>query len=162
VLLDITVGTVKHTMFFGISMVLVLLYIFLGNFRAAAVVAAVFPLALCFSFIMMYLFNVPANLISLGAIDFGVTVDAAVIITENVMRHLEEGGKRLNQSIILNRYFFPSNPLSSNHSSNSPGEEMADGTAILRERLSGVFISKDCSDFVPFVSKTSLYLPALM
>ena len=101
VLLDITVGTVKHTMFFGISMVLVLLYIFLGNLRAAAVVAAVIPLALCFSFIMMYIFNVPANLISLGAIDFGVIVDAAVIITENVMRHLEEGGKRLNQSIIL-------------------------------------------------------------
>ena len=101
VLLDITVGTVKHTMFFGISMVLILLYIFLGNFRAAAVVAAVIPLALCFSFIMMYVFNVPANLISLGAIDFGVIVDAAVIITENVMRHLEEGGKRLNQSIIL-------------------------------------------------------------
>jgi len=101
VLLDITVGTVKHTMFFGITMVLVLLYIFLGNFRAAAVVAAVIPLALCFSFIMMYLFNVPANLISLGAIDFGVIVDAAVIITENVMRHMEEGGKRVNQSIIL-------------------------------------------------------------
>ena len=101
VLLDITVGTVKHTMFFGITMVLVLLYIFLGNLRAAAVVAAVIPLALCFSFIMMYVFNVPANLISLGAIDFGVIVDAAVIITENVMRHLEEGGKRVNQSIIL-------------------------------------------------------------
>ena len=101
VLLDITVGTVKHTMFFGITMVLVLLYVFLGNLRAAAVVAAVIPLALCFSFIMMYIFNVPANLISLGAIDFGVIVDAAVIITENVMRHMEEGGKRVNQSIIL-------------------------------------------------------------
>ena len=101
VLLDITVGTVKHTMFFGITMVLALLYFFLGNLRAAAVVAAVIPLALCFSFIQMYIFNVPANLISLGAIDFGVIVDAAVIVTENVMRHLEEGGKRLNQSIIL-------------------------------------------------------------
>ncbi|QWE15849.1 efflux RND transporter permease subunit [Polynucleobacter sp. AP-Nino-20-G2] len=101
VLLDITVGTVKHTMFFGITMVLALLYLFLGNLRAAAVVAAVIPLALCFSFIQMYLFNVPANLISLGAIDFGVIVDAAVIITENVMRHLEEGGNRLKQSIIL-------------------------------------------------------------
>ena len=101
VLLDITVGTVKHTMFFGITMVLALLYFFLGNLRAAAVVAAVIPLALCFSFIQMYIFNVPANLISLGASDFGVIVDAAVIVTENVMRHLEEGGKRLNQSIIL-------------------------------------------------------------
>jgi cobalt-zinc-cadmium resistance protein CzcA len=49
----------------------------------------------------MHLWSVPANLISLGAIDFGVIVDSAVILTENVMRHLEEGGKRLNQSIIL-------------------------------------------------------------
>jgi len=101
VLLDITVGTVKHTLFFGISLVLGVLFIFLGNLRAAAVVAAVIPLALCVSFIQMHLWSVPANLISLGAIDFGVIVDSAVILTENVMRHLEEGGKRLNQSIVL-------------------------------------------------------------
>lgn len=101
VLLDITVGTVKHTLFFGISLVLGVLFVFLGNLRAAAVVAAVIPLALCVSFIQMHLWSVPANLISLGAIDFGVIVDSAVILTENVMRHLEEGGKRLNQSIVL-------------------------------------------------------------
>jgi heavy metal efflux system protein len=101
VLLDITVGTVKHTLFFGITLVLAILYIFLGNLRAAAVVAAVIPLALCVAFIQMHIWSVPANLISLGAIDFGVIVDAAVILTENVMRHLEKGGKRLNQSIIL-------------------------------------------------------------
>ena len=101
VLLDITIGTVKHTLFFGISLVLAVLFFFLGNIRAAAVVAAVIPLALCVSFIQMHLWSVPANLISLGAIDFGVIVDSAVILTENVMRHLEEGGKRLNQSIIL-------------------------------------------------------------
>jgi len=101
VLLDITIGTVKHTLFFGISLVLAVLFFFLGNIRAAAVVAAVIPLALCVSFIQMHLWSVPANLISLGAIDFGVIVDSAVILTENVMRHLEEGGKRLNQSIIM-------------------------------------------------------------
>ena len=101
VLLDLTMSTVKHTLFFGISLVLIVLYIFLGNFRAAAVVAAVIPLALCFSFIQMNYFNVPANLISLGAIDFGVIVDAAVIVMENVMRHLEDRSKRLNQGIIL-------------------------------------------------------------
>jgi len=100
-LLDITIGTVEHTLFFGISLVLVVLYVFLGSFRAAAMVAAVIPLALCFSFIQMDIFSVPANLISLGAIDFGVIVDAAVIVTENVMRHLEDGKKRLNQSIVL-------------------------------------------------------------
>jgi cobalt-zinc-cadmium resistance protein CzcA len=101
VLLDITIGTVKHTLFFGITLVLGVLFFFLGNLRAAAVVAAVIPLALCVSFIQMHLWSVPANLISLGAIDFGVIVDSAVILTENVMRHLEEGGKRLNQSIVL-------------------------------------------------------------
>ncbi len=106
VLLDITLETVKHTLFFGISLVLVLiiLYIFLGNFKAAAVVAAVIPLALCVLFFNMDQFKVPANLISLGAIDFGVfgvIVDAAVIVMENVMRHLEERRTKLNQSIVL-------------------------------------------------------------
>lgn len=100
-LLDITIGTVKHTLIIGILLVVVVLYLFLGNLRAAAVVAAIIPLSLCVSFIQMHLWSVPANLISLGAIDFGVIVDAAVILCENVMRHLEEGGKRLNQSIIL-------------------------------------------------------------
>lgn len=66
VLLDITLDTVKHTLFFGISLVLIILYIFLGNFRAAAVVAAVIPLALCVSFFNMDQFKVPANLISQG------------------------------------------------------------------------------------------------
>ncbi len=101
VLLDITMDTVKHTLFFGISLVLIVLYIFLGNLRAAAVVAAVIPLALCVSFIQMENFKVPANLISLGAIDFGVIVDAAVIVMENIMRHMEEDKQRINQSVIL-------------------------------------------------------------
>ncbi|SNX29502.1 cobalt-zinc-cadmium resistance protein CzcA [Polynucleobacter meluiroseus] len=101
VLLDITIDTVKHTLFFGISLVLIILYIFLGNFRAAAVVAAVIPLALCVSFFNMDQFKVPANLISLGAIDFGVIVDAAVIVMENVMRHLEDRRTNLKQSIVL-------------------------------------------------------------
>ncbi|MBU3557583.1 efflux RND transporter permease subunit [Polynucleobacter sp. Ross1-W9] len=100
-LLDITIGTVKHTLVIGILLVVAVLYLFLGNLRAAAVVAAIIPLSLCVSFIQMHLWSVPANLISLGAIDFGVIVDAAVILCENVMRHLEEGGKRLNQSIIM-------------------------------------------------------------
>jgi len=100
-LLDLTTNTVKHTLFFGVTLVLIVLYVFLGNLRAAAVVAAVIPLALCFSFIQMELFKVPANLISLGAIDFGVIVDAAVIVMENIMRHLEEDDKRVNQSVIL-------------------------------------------------------------
>lgn len=99
-LLDITMNTVKHTLFVGISLVLVVLYFFLGNFRAAAVVASVIPLALCFSFINMERFNVPANLISLGAIDFGVIVDATVIVVENIMRWLEQSKIKTSDAII--------------------------------------------------------------
>ncbi|MEI7611889.1 MAG: CusA/CzcA family heavy metal efflux RND transporter [Betaproteobacteria bacterium] len=89
-LLDLTTNTVKHALFFGISLVLIVLYTFLGNLRAALAVAAVIPLALCVSFTGMNMLNVPANLISLGAIDFGLIVDAAVIVIENVMRRMEE------------------------------------------------------------------------
>ncbi|KDP84550.1 efflux RND transporter permease subunit [Cupriavidus basilensis] len=99
-LLDITMGTVEHALFVGISLVLIVLFIFLGSFRAAAVVAAVIPLALCVSFINMDHFKVPANLISLGAIDFGLIVDAAVIVMENIMRHLEEGETNVEDGII--------------------------------------------------------------
>ncbi len=99
-LLDITMGTVEHALFVGISLVLIVLFIFLGSFRAAAVVAAVIPLALCVSFINMDHFKVPANLISLGAIDFGLIVDAAVIVMENIMRHLEEGNSDVEDGIV--------------------------------------------------------------
>ena len=100
-LLDLTVDTVKHTLIVGIALVLLVLYAFLANFKGALIVAMVIPLGLCAAFIGMIQAGIPANLISLGAIDFGVIVDAAVIITENVMRHLEERGSRLKQSIIL-------------------------------------------------------------
>ncbi|HQR02497.1 MAG: efflux RND transporter permease subunit [Proteobacteria bacterium] len=99
-LLDLTTHTVAHALFFGISLVLIVLYAFLGKLRAAAAVAAVIPLALCVSFIGMHLFKVPANLISLGAIDFGLIVDAAVIVIENIMSKLEEGKHHLWPSII--------------------------------------------------------------
>ncbi|HTH94062.1 MAG TPA: CusA/CzcA family heavy metal efflux RND transporter [Rhodocyclaceae bacterium] len=99
-LLDLTSHTVLHTLVFGISLVLVVLYAFLGNIRAAAVVAAVIPLALCVSFTGMHFLHVPANLISLGAIDFGLIVDAAVIVIENIMSRLEVGKQHLWQSII--------------------------------------------------------------
>ncbi|MDR1164132.1 MAG: efflux RND transporter permease subunit, partial [Candidatus Accumulibacter sp.] len=89
-LLDLTTNTVKHSLFFGISLVLVVLYAFLGSFRAAITVAAIIPLALCASFIGMNGLGVPANLISLGAIDFGLIVNAAVIVIENIMRRIEE------------------------------------------------------------------------
>ena len=88
-LLDLTVHTVTHTLLVGITLVLGVLWLFLGNLRMALVVAAIIPLGLCVSFTGMNWFGVPANLISLGAIDFGLIANAAVIVTENIMQYLE-------------------------------------------------------------------------
>ncbi len=88
-LLDLTVHTVTHTLLVGITLVVAVLFIFLGNFWVALIVAAIIPLGLCVSFTGMSWCGVPANLISLGAIDFGLIVNAAVIVTENIMQYLE-------------------------------------------------------------------------
>jgi len=88
-LLDLTVHTVTHTLLVGIALVVAVLFLFLGNFWVALIVAAIIPLGLCVSFAGMNWFGVPANLISLGAIDFGLIVNAAVIVAENIMQYLE-------------------------------------------------------------------------
>jgi cobalt-zinc-cadmium resistance protein CzcA len=88
-LLDLTVHTVTHTLLVGIALVLAVLWLFLGNLRMALIVAAIIPLGLCVSFTGMSWFGVPANLISLGAIDFGLIANAAVIVIENIMQYLE-------------------------------------------------------------------------
>ena len=93
-LLNLTVHTVTHTLLVGISLVLIVLWLFLGNLRMALIVAAIIPLGLCVSFTGMNWFGVPANLISLGAIDFGLIANAAVIVTENIMQALEREQRR--------------------------------------------------------------------
>lgn len=98
-LLDLTMGTVHHTLLFGMVLVLAVLFVFLGSLRAALAVALVIPLALSVSFAGMVL-AIPANLISLGAIDFGLIVDAAVIVIENIMRRMENGSSNLRQTIV--------------------------------------------------------------
>lgn len=89
-LLDLTVDTVKHTLVVGMALVLMVLYAFLANFRGALIVAMVIPLGLCAAFVAMTQVGIPANLISLGAVDFGLIVDAAVIVIENIIRIIEE------------------------------------------------------------------------
>src|SRR5438445_12755008 len=74
----------------GAGLVIVLLSLFFYNLRAALIVALTIPLSLLFAFVFMDLRGVPANLLSLGAIDFGIIVDGAVIMTENILRHLSE------------------------------------------------------------------------
>jgi cobalt-zinc-cadmium resistance protein CzcA len=94
VLVDHAVGTVSKALYEAIILVLVLLFAFLGNLRAAITVACVLPLAALFTFIMMQLFGMSANLMSLGglAIAIGMLVDAAVVVVENIESHLAQPG----------------------------------------------------------------------
>ncbi len=91
-LIDRTLHTVRHNMVEGITLVLVVLILFLGlgNWRSALVVAAVVPLSLLGAFLLLDLRGIPANLISMGAIDFGIIVDSAVVIIENLLHLLEK------------------------------------------------------------------------
>jgi cobalt-zinc-cadmium resistance protein CzcA len=81
-----TLFTVSKTMLEGITVVLLVISFFLGNLRAALVTAAVIPLSLLFAFVLMDLTGIPANLLSLGAIDFGIVIDGAVVAIEHIMR----------------------------------------------------------------------------
>ncbi|TGK15630.1 efflux RND transporter permease subunit [Leptospira fluminis] len=85
-LVNYTVRTVRTTLFEGVSIVILVLVFFLGNVRTAIVVACTIPISLLFGFGMMRLTGIPANLLSLGAIDFGIIVDGAVVMAENIYR----------------------------------------------------------------------------
>ncbi|MBL7918912.1 MAG: efflux RND transporter permease subunit [Bacteroidia bacterium] len=85
-LIDHSLETVAHTLFEGISIVIILLIFFLGSFRSALVVALTIPFSLLFAFILMRLVHIPANLLSLGAIDFGIIVDGACVMAEHLIR----------------------------------------------------------------------------
>ncbi|WP_439583279.1 efflux RND transporter permease subunit [Dyadobacter bucti] len=85
-LIDHSLETVAHTLFEGITIVVILLIFFLGSFRSALVVALTIPFSLLFAFILMRLTGIPANLLSLGAIDFGIIVDGACVMAEHLIR----------------------------------------------------------------------------
>ena len=84
-------GTIAHNLIAGGLIVIFVLVIFLGNWRAGLVVASVIPLSMLFAFALMKAFGVDGNLMSLGAIDFGMIVDSAVIIVEAVVTHINRG-----------------------------------------------------------------------
>jgi cobalt-zinc-cadmium resistance protein CzcA len=86
-LLRLTTRTVLHNLTEGIVLVLVILFFFLGNFRGAVIVALTIPFALLFAAICLDLNSIPANLLSLGALDFGMVVDGSVVVIENIVRH---------------------------------------------------------------------------
>lgn len=99
-LIDTTLRTVFHNLLEGALLVALVLLLFLGNLRAAAIVAAVIPLALLSTFLGLTWRGIPANLLSLGAMDFGIIVDGAVIVVENVFRRLSDhAGARDSDSL---------------------------------------------------------------
>ncbi len=92
-LLHYTTHTVLHNLTEGIILVVVILFLFLGNARGAIIVALTIPFALLFAAICLNLLHIPANLLSLGALDFGMVVDGSVVMVENIVRHLSHQGK---------------------------------------------------------------------
>src|SRR5271170_4215481 len=87
-LLHYTTHTVLHNLAEGIILVVIILFFFLGNIRGALIVSITIPFALLFASICLDLRHIPANLLSLGALDFGMVVDGAVVMVENIVRHL--------------------------------------------------------------------------
>ncbi len=93
-LVNNTLGTVSHTLLEGLIIVLFVLFVFLGSVRAAVLTALTIPLSLLFAFTCMHFSNIPANLLSLGAIDFGIIVDATLVMVEHVLHTLHEREKQ--------------------------------------------------------------------
>lgn len=89
-LVGATLSTVSHTLLFGILLVVTVLIIFLGSWRGALIAAVAIPLSLLIAFILMHLTSIPANLLSLGAIDFGIIVDGSIVMMETILRKREE------------------------------------------------------------------------
>jgi len=94
-LVHYTTHTVMHNLTEGMILVVIILFIFLGNVRAAVIVALTIPFSLLFAAICLNLRHISANLLSLGALDFGMVVDGAVVMVENIVRHLNQPTKNL-------------------------------------------------------------------
>ncbi len=99
-LLHLTTHTVLHNLTEGILLVVVILFLFLGNLRGALIVALTIPFSLLFASICLDLRHIPANLLSLGALDFGMVVDGAVVMIENIVRHLSHPSKRTDLTVM--------------------------------------------------------------
>lgn len=100
-LVDKTIQTVASNLTEGAILVIVVLFLFLGNLRAALITALVIPLSMLFTLTGMVANDVSANLMSLGALDFGIIVDGAIVIIENCVRHLAQEQARLGRRLML-------------------------------------------------------------
>ncbi|HKF69335.1 MAG TPA: efflux RND transporter permease subunit, partial [Vicinamibacterales bacterium] len=104
-LVSVTTHTVLHNLIFGCVLVFLIQWIFLGNLRSAMIVGANIPFALLFSITILYLMGESANLLSIGAVDFGIIVDSCVIFVENIFRNLQSGD--VEQRHLLTEYPSP-------------------------------------------------------
>jgi cobalt-zinc-cadmium resistance protein CzcA len=104
-LVSVTTHTVLHNLIFGCVLVFLIQWIFLGNVRSAIIVGANIPFALLFSITILYLMGESANLLSIGAVDFGIIVDSCVIFVENVFRNLQSSDAE--QRHLLTEYPSP-------------------------------------------------------
>ena len=105
VLVDKAIATVKKNLIEGALLVIAILFLFLGNIRAAIIAAAVIPLAMLFTFTGMVSHKVSANLMSLGALDFGIIIDGAVVIVENCVRRLAQAQGLAGRPLTRNERF---------------------------------------------------------
>jgi len=99
-LVHLTTETVLHNLTEGIILVVIILFLFLGNVRAALIVAVTIPFSLLFAAGCLQLRHIPANLLSLGALDFGMVVEGAVVMVENIVRHLSHRQPSDNRSTL--------------------------------------------------------------
>jgi cobalt-zinc-cadmium resistance protein CzcA len=99
-LVHYTTHTVMHNLTEGIILVAIILFLFLGNARGALIVAMTIPFSLLFASICLDLRKIPANLLSLGALDFGMVVDGAVVMVENIVRHLGRQTTEVRKPVI--------------------------------------------------------------
>jgi cobalt-zinc-cadmium resistance protein CzcA len=131
-LVEITTHTVLHNLIFGCLLVFFIQWIFLGDLRSALVVAANIPFALAFAVIMLVLTGQDANLLSVGAVDFGIIVDSAVIMVENIFRNFQAP---------LDQRLTALHQLSEEHWGEDPTKERAGTVSAWTDRLRLILVS---------------------
>jgi heavy metal efflux system protein len=144
-LVSVTTHTVLHNLIFGCLLVFVIQWVFLGNLRSAIIVGVNIPFALFFAVIIMVLLGQDANLLSVGAVDFGIIVDSAVILIENIFRNIQNPAERQSLLQHLAEGRFGSDPTRTAD---------AEGTVAWNDRLRLIFASALQVDKAIFFSAT--------
>jgi cobalt-zinc-cadmium resistance protein CzcA len=111
-LVNTTLHTVSHTLLEGMALVLLVLFLFLKDWKGASIVALTIPLALLIAFILMHITGIPANLLSLGAIDFGILVDGSIVMMETILKKREvHPDNPLDEDKIIKRAIEVAKPI---------------------------------------------------